>query len=305
MSNWIIIVDDDVSILRITRILLKNKDMRVSAVKSGREFLNLMKTHHPDLVLMDIVMPEIDGIKTYERLREFEALEKRRPIPVVFMTNNDQDDELEKRCYDMGAAGFIKKPFNKDVLAECISKCLNRVEKTPVEGDKETLAEIDGFSREQVADTDLDRLSRLLEEKPGDESALWLNQASFINIYRFMMRYIKTYNSTAYKILITLNPDEEKSRRVSINSICEEFAGFLKVNLRKSDIMMQSKANQFFLLLPELSDSNVGDVLERITTNWKEKDPEGIININYDIHVVSFEDKNESRREHDNAGDRT
>ncbi|MBR6222642.1 MAG: response regulator [Lachnospiraceae bacterium] len=305
MSNWVIIVDDDVSILRITRILLKNKDMRVSAVKSGREFLNLMKTHHPDLVLMDIVMPEIDGFKTYERLREFEALEKRSPLPVIFMTNNDNDPALEKKCIDMGASGFIKKPFNRDVLMESISKCLTHKEKPPVEGEKETLAEMADFSTELVADTDLDRLSNLLEERSGDECALWLNKESFINIYRFMMRYIETYNSTAYKILITLNPDDEKSRRASINGICEEFAGFLKLNLRKSDIMMQTKANQFFLLLPELSDSNVGDVLERINTKWKEKDPEGIVSLNFDIQVVSFEKDNESRREHDNAGDRT
>ncbi len=114
MSDWVIVVDDDVTNLKMAGTILSKNNMRVTALKSGQALLNFISENEsPDLILLDINMPEMDGFETLRQLRKAEG--GKDPIPVIFLTA-DENEESEKIGLSLGAMDFIKKPFVPDVL---------------------------------------------------------------------------------------------------------------------------------------------------------------------------------------------
>ncbi|MBP5167196.1 MAG: response regulator [Oscillospiraceae bacterium] len=115
MADWVIVVDDDVTNLKMAGHILSKKGMRVSALKSGRALLDFLGVNDaPDLILLDIKMPEMDGFETLKKLRETET--GKSNIPVIFLTA-DESESSEMTGLSLGAMDFIKKPFVPDVLA--------------------------------------------------------------------------------------------------------------------------------------------------------------------------------------------
>ncbi len=113
MADWVIVVDDDPANQKFAGYILSNSGFRVTALKSGQAFLDYVaKNGHPDLVLLDINMPEMDGFETMRRFRE-QAPEQ--DTPVLFLTA-DENEESETKGLSLGAMDFIKKPFVPDVL---------------------------------------------------------------------------------------------------------------------------------------------------------------------------------------------
>ena len=111
--DWIVVVDDDKANLIQAGQILSAHNMRVSALRSGVALLDYVKENRPDLILLDIRMPEMDGFETLEKLREIIPPEEE--IPVIFLTGND-DAESETKGLQLGAMDFIRKPFIADVL---------------------------------------------------------------------------------------------------------------------------------------------------------------------------------------------
>ena len=112
MAYWILVVDDDVANLKMAGHILSKNSMRVTALKSGEAMLDFMKENEPDLILLDIMMPEMDGFESLRRLREQEKNE----TPVIFLTA-DENESSETKGLQLGAMDFIKKPFVPEVLA--------------------------------------------------------------------------------------------------------------------------------------------------------------------------------------------
>ena len=112
MGYWIVVVDDDAIELKNAKNLLTREDLRVSCLRSGRELLKFMDTNTPDLVLMDILMPEMDGFETFHALRELEESKNRSATPVIFLSG-DRDRATERRGLQDGASDFIRKPLIK------------------------------------------------------------------------------------------------------------------------------------------------------------------------------------------------
>ncbi len=110
--DWILVVDDDTSNLRIANRILSGEGMRVSCLKSGEDAMRLLQQNRPDLILLDIHMPGMDGFETIAAIRKEEAT---ADIPVIFLTADD-DSNTEKRGLEAGAMDFIKKPFVPEVL---------------------------------------------------------------------------------------------------------------------------------------------------------------------------------------------
>lgn len=112
----ILMVDDDPSIRRITEITLtKLKGWQIILAESGAQALELIPKENPDLILMDVMMPGMDGVSTFNRLKEMGCLS----VPVIFMTAKVQNQEME--AYEaMGAAGVISKPFSPAELPDQI-----------------------------------------------------------------------------------------------------------------------------------------------------------------------------------------
>ena len=111
--DWVVVVDDDVTNLKMAGRILSKNNMRVTALKSGMALLDYIKTNKPDLILLDIKMPGLDGFETMKRLQE--QMNPSEKIPVIFLTADDSQD-AETHGLALGAMDFIKKPFIPDVL---------------------------------------------------------------------------------------------------------------------------------------------------------------------------------------------
>ncbi len=113
MADWVIVVDDDITNLKMAGHILSRSNMRVTALKSGQSLLDYVEANgKPDLILLDIKMPGMDGFETLTSLRELDGCEN---IPVIFLTADD-NEESETKGLSLGAMDFIKKPFVPDVL---------------------------------------------------------------------------------------------------------------------------------------------------------------------------------------------
>jgi putative two-component system response regulator len=121
----ILLVDDDEVHLSITELSLKD-EYEIYMVKSGveaLEFLNKGQTV-PDLILLDILMPEMDGWVVFDKIHDIAALAF---TPIMFFTSLDEETAKEK-AYELGAFDFITKPCEQSVLLERIKETLHKSE---------------------------------------------------------------------------------------------------------------------------------------------------------------------------------
>lgn len=112
MSDWILVVDDDTANLRMASHILTSENMRVSCLKSGEDVMKYLRQNRPDIILLDVHMPGMDGFETLAAIRENEET---TDIPVIFLTADD-DSDTETRGLKVGAMDFIKKPFVPEIL---------------------------------------------------------------------------------------------------------------------------------------------------------------------------------------------
>ncbi len=115
----VLVADDDPSILYSVRRVLGNSYIVIEA-SNGEEAVNLAQSHKPDIILMDMMMPEKDGLTA---CAEIKANEATRAIPIVMLTGTGY--ELNKKLAEsMGASGYVTKPFKPQELLDAISQLL-------------------------------------------------------------------------------------------------------------------------------------------------------------------------------------
>ncbi len=119
IHEQILVVDDDSLNLMVAQKLLGDT-YRIACVKSGAEALEYLKKATPNLILLDLHMPEMDGFEVMKRIMQDE---RKKEIPVVFLTA-DNDREAEIEGFRLGAQDFIKKPFVADIMLERINRIL-------------------------------------------------------------------------------------------------------------------------------------------------------------------------------------
>ena len=108
-------IDDEADIRQVARLALETVGgFTVESCASGSEALERVGEFNPDLILLDVMMPGLDGPATFRALRELPDL---RDVPVIFVTAKAMPSELE-RFRDMGAAGVIAKPFDPMTLPD-------------------------------------------------------------------------------------------------------------------------------------------------------------------------------------------
>jgi len=121
MTQTIALVDDDRNILTSVAMALEAEGFDVHTYKDGQEALREMSRKPPDLAVLDIKMPRMDGMELLGELK------KRTDLPVIFLTS--KDDELDEAMgLRMGADDYIKKPFSQRLLIERIRAVLRRRE---------------------------------------------------------------------------------------------------------------------------------------------------------------------------------
>ena len=137
-------------------------------------------------------------------------------------------------------------------------------------------------------ESEISRVSQIVGERGEGNGAMLLGQDSFSWNYRFVMRFIKRYKGEATKIIFAVSSEDGTA---DMSQVTEEFGMILRSVLRRSDIIMQNRANQFFLLLPELSAEDVKAVVERILKEWNLKKSCENLTIEYSSSTVSYKDK--------------
>lgn len=113
LQPTILVVDDTEDNLDLLEFALKRKPVRMLRATSGKECLSLAHKHHPDIILLDIQMPEMDGFETLKQLR---ASRSTAGIPVIFLTAQKKDPSSIEYGLSIGAEEYLTKPIDIDEL---------------------------------------------------------------------------------------------------------------------------------------------------------------------------------------------
>jgi CheY-like chemotaxis protein len=117
MQKRILVVDDDTMNLKRTKMILE-KYYDVLLAESGKEALEMLETELVDLVLLDIAMPQMNGIETFKHIKDFTV-----KIPVIFLTASGYEEDV-RTAINLGAVNYLKKPFFPQDLLKRVAKGL-------------------------------------------------------------------------------------------------------------------------------------------------------------------------------------
>ncbi len=125
MGHKILLTDDDTSVLKLLTIGLKKAGYTVIAAENGLDGFNKAQEEQPDLIVSDVVMPEMDGINFCRKVREESSIPM---VPFIFMSSlNDPTNEI--RGFRAGADEYLSKPVDRNVLVDKVKELLDRQEK--------------------------------------------------------------------------------------------------------------------------------------------------------------------------------
>jgi two-component system alkaline phosphatase synthesis response regulator PhoP len=120
----ILVVDDEVNIIDLVRLYLERDGFLVEAAEDGAQALEKIRSLSPDLVILDIMLPEIDGFEVCRRVRNDSD------VPIIMLTARDED--IDKIVgLELGADDYLTKPFNPRELAARVKAILRRTERSP------------------------------------------------------------------------------------------------------------------------------------------------------------------------------
>jgi two-component system, OmpR family, alkaline phosphatase synthesis response regulator PhoP len=120
IKNKILVIDDEPSLLEIIKVRLEFSGFEVKTAKNGVEGLEIAKKWTPSLILLDIMMPEMDGFTVLVKLKETKAT---KSIIIVMLTSKGEVESIEK-ALNLGAVDYIVKPFTPINLVDKIKKAI-------------------------------------------------------------------------------------------------------------------------------------------------------------------------------------
>ena len=118
----ILLVDDSSTVLLMERMILSKNDYDVVTARDGVEGVEKARSEHPDLILMDVVMPRMDG---FEAVRQLRQEEETREIPVIMVTTRGELSSVENG-YASGCNEYVTKPINGLELLAKVRSCLGQ-----------------------------------------------------------------------------------------------------------------------------------------------------------------------------------
>lgn len=275
----ILIVDDDKMNCLISEKTL-SESYRVSTVSSGQEALDFLEKEIPDLILMDIEMPEMDGKETVIKIKQEKKWAK---IPVIFLTS-DSDAETEIDCLNLGAEDFITKPFVPLVMRSRISRSLELLDlqkhlESQLEKKKE---QIKAETKKALTDMLTKLHNRLYLEKTmqkmeenGTEGTMFM-----IDLDNF-----KCINDTYGHIVG--------------DKTLQRFADVLRTFSRQEDIVCRLAGDEFVAFYPELTDKDaISKKAEGIIRLFAEKMGElgygGVVSVSIGIVITKGDESFQS-----------
>ena len=234
MDYRIVVVDDEPFSLTNAKNLLRARKMRVDCLRSGRDLLAYVEKHTPDLILLDILMPEMDGFETYRALRQYEDRAGKPQIPVIFLTGEDSN-ETERRGLKAGASDYIHKPLDEDIL---ISRISNTIENTRT---------IESLTEEATQD----RLTGFLNKTSGTDKVSGLCRKSDGTLL--------IMDLDSFKLVNDLYGHDMGDR------ILVAFAGIVRLNVREDDVICRIGGDEFMGFFPNMTEEGaVASLADRL-----------------------------------------
>ena len=232
MGIWIVVVDDDPLALTHIKRILREQDMRVSCLRSGRDLLKFMGKNAPDLILLDIQMPEMDGFTTQQELRRMEEEAGREPTPIIFLSGLETN-EAESRSFEQGAADFIRKPVHKDILTKRILNTVKHTKEIVSLKEEAAVDKLTGLLNKAAGTI---RVTKLCAERAGMLMILDLDNFKLVNdIYG---------HSMGDKVLRT-------------------FADVVRRNIRSQDVMVRIGGDEFMGFFANMDSETALESLHR------------------------------------------
>src|SRR6058998_4074031 len=112
MPSRILVIEDEPANIQTLSTILKERGYNLNIATNGRQGLDVLERVRPDLILLDIIMPEIDGFETCRRIKASTAW---REIPIIFLTAKTDTADIV-RGFELGAVDYVSKPFNAHEL---------------------------------------------------------------------------------------------------------------------------------------------------------------------------------------------
>lgn len=239
----IVIVDDTPHNLSVLRQMLTEHGHRVRPTLSGEIALKTIQADLPDLILLDIVMPGMDG---YEVCRRIKAEEKTRDVPIIFISALNEIEDM-MRAFSEGGVDYVSKPFHtEEVLARVNTHLTLRFQQKVLALQNEELKEKNALIIEQA-----EKLERLAAK---DFLTGLSNRRDFLDkAHQEEKRFKRTKRDFAF---IMLDIDHFKSVNDTFGHECGDtvlvaVAQSLEKNLRGQDILARWGGEEFICLLPE------------------------------------------------------
>ncbi len=144
----ILIVDDEPNIVMTLEYTFKKSNYEVFIARDGQEALDILKTNFPDVIILDIMMPMVDGFATLEQIRKDANLQHTK---VMFLSAKNKESDIEKGLA-LGADAYMTKPFSPSELVARVKAHLARYERLVGSGKKENdIVEIRGIKIDKTA----------------------------------------------------------------------------------------------------------------------------------------------------------
>lgn len=235
MAQKILIVDDNKFNIKLLEQILQDENYEVHKLYSGTDVLEISKSINPDAILLDVMMPGIDGFEVCELLKE---VPETKDIPVIMVTAKTDGEDL-KKAFRLGAFDYIKKPLDElEVVARLSSALMYREHQKKLE----TLAMKDGL-------TGLYNHRLILELFEKEYNKAQRNNES-IAFIMLDIDYFKNVNDTY-------------GHRMG-DVVIRKVADILEENTRSSDIIGRYGGEEFCIILPDIACEEVVLVCERI-----------------------------------------
>lgn len=219
-KQLVLVVDDEASIVRLLRATLEADDYAVVTADRGDKALDILNAERPDLVVLDVMMPEVDGFETLRRIRGQSQAPR---VPVIMLTARTGDiDKLQG--FQSGADDYVTKPFNPDELLARITAVLRRSAGASPVTTNQVLhypsLVIDLEQRRVIVNDEEVRLSRtewaLLSQLAGNPGRIMLRTELLSRIwgpeFRDEVQYLRTWVS---RLRAKLEPGAEEVSIIS------------------------------------------------------------------------------------------
>jgi len=260
----ILIVDDNTDMLDTLEHLFRFYEYTVLKAENGKEALEVCDREQPDVIIMDALMPVMDG---FEALKHLKANSRLKDIPVIFLTANYTEDEHRVMGLELGADDYILKPFNAKELVSRVKSLLNK--KQLIENLRQVNLKL---AREQwQTSQEVEKLRQLTMEMEKNQMVDPLtglyNEEFFRKRLAEEFLRAKRYNLDLSLVLIDvdfLKKINESYGEQTGDYVLMKLANVILNNTRQTDIVFRRQRNQFAILLPNTNETGAFYEAERV-----------------------------------------